>query len=87
MAYKTGRVQAVSQAIAGPREWNYSDTGAVLAVVSVAGFISDGRTLGMKAGDIVHVVDTNLVVVTRYLVSSVQTTDTGGQYVNLGDTD
>jgi hypothetical protein len=41
---------------AGPRLWTYSSTDAVTAV-RVSGYFTNGYSLGMRAGDIVLVLD------------------------------
>lgn len=88
MAYKTDKVGNRSQAIAGPREWIYTDTGSALASVVTAAFFSNGRNLGMKAGDIVFFspaltpFDSH-----RLVVIDVQAQDTGVQFASVKNTD
>jgi hypothetical protein len=43
------------------KEWVYRSADAI-ATVRVAGYISNGRKMGMKVGDIVKVVDTTNVL-------------------------
>lgn len=57
MAYAvTNPPRMVAQPIAGLRQWQYTSTDAQ-TVVRVAGYITNGYDLGMKAGDLVWVVD------------------------------
>ena len=87
MAYKTDKLSLRSQAIAGPREWIYSDTGTALAAIPVAtGFFTDGRTKGMKVGDIVFFAAAAGTDAARYIVDAVQAQDTGVQFASVSDT-
>jgi len=54
--------------------WDYSSTDAGTAV-DASGYITNARTLGMKVGDIVAVVDTDAspVIVTNHRVVAINT--------------
>lgn len=58
MAYSTSNPPALiaGGTGAGPRIWTYSSTDAV-TVVRVSGYFTNGYTLGMRAGDLVLVLD------------------------------
>lgn len=59
MAYSTTNPPVlVAQPVGGPRQWEYRSTDAV-TVVRVNGYITNAKDLGMKAGDVVRVVDTD----------------------------
>ena len=60
MAYSTSNPPSlISQAVAGGRKlWLYASTDAA-TVVRVSGYITNGYLLGMRAGDIVLMVDTD----------------------------
>ena len=75
MSYKTDKLSLHSQSIAGRREWIYDDTGGLPANVVAAGYFTDGKTKGMKAGDLMDLSVGN----TRYAahVSAIQAEDTG----------
>jgi hypothetical protein len=51
MAYKSAKLNLVTQPIAGPREWIYSDTGDTPATIVVSGFFTDAYDKGARAGD------------------------------------
>lgn len=60
MAYATTNPpRLVTQAIAGTRFWEYVSADPV-TTVRVNGYITDAEDLGMKANDIVTVIDSNL---------------------------
>lgn len=87
MSYKTDKLSLRSQAIAGPREWIYSDTGTALSAVPVAtGFFTDGKTKGMKLGDIVYFAMASGADHASYIVDAVQAQDTGVQFASVSDT-
>ncbi|MCK9549136.1 hypothetical protein [Aquamicrobium sp.] len=87
MAYKSDKLNLQSQSIAGVRHWSYTDTGSALAAVSDAGFFSDGRTKGMKVGDVVFFTSAGATPTSdTFVVTDVQADDTGGQYASVGDT-
>lgn len=56
----------------GGQLWAYSSTDAA-TVVRVTGYISNGKTLGMKKGDIVFVTDTdaNPIAATIHVVTAI----------------
>jgi hypothetical protein len=88
MTYKTDKLGNRAQAIAGPREWIYSDTGSTLANAVAAGFVSDGRNMGMKVGNIVFF--SPLLTpfdASRLVVIEVQAQDTGVQFASLKNAD
>jgi hypothetical protein len=84
MAYKTEKLVLQSQSIAGVRHWTYSDTGSTVVLAAGDGFFSDGRTKGMKVGDVVFV--STPTEADHLVITAVQATDTGGQYAQAGDT-
>ena len=64
MAYKTAKLNLVGQAVAGRREWLYSDTGSTVANAVGAGFFADAKDKGVKTDDRLTVIDelTNITV-------------------------
>lgn len=59
MAYLTSNPpRMMAQPIAGQRQWQYVSTDAP-ALVRVTGYFSNAGALGMKAGDLVWVVDSD----------------------------
>ena len=64
------------------RMWSMSGTDPV-ATVRVTGYISDGGKYGMKVGDLVRYLNTNLNIVSTLVVESVSSTYPGA--VDLGD--
>lgn len=67
MAYSTSNPpRLVSQPIAGLRMWQYTSTDAV-ATVRVSGYFTNGWDLGMRAGDIVVVLDSDASPITGAL--------------------
>ena len=64
------------------RIWSMSGTDAS-ATVRVTGYISDGGKYGMKVGDLVRYLDTNLNIMSTLIVESVSSTYPGA--VDLGD--
>lgn len=64
MAYSASNPpRLVAQPIAGLRMWQYTSTDDV-ATVRVSGYFTDGWELGMRAGDIVLVLDNNAAPIT-----------------------
>lgn len=50
--FNKDRLALVFQSVAGPRTWNYWDTGVLVAdVQEVEGFFTTGRDCGMRKGD------------------------------------
>lgn len=93
MAYSTDNPPSlIAQALMGGGSlWLYQSTDAA-TVVRVDGYISNGWELGMKAGDLVIVVDTDaspiatqLMIVTSASSSGVDLSD--GTAVTATDTD
>jgi hypothetical protein len=72
MAYSTSNPPAlVGQTVGGTsRNWVYRSTDAI-TVVRVDGYITNAKTLGMQAGDMVEVIDTDASPVARQLVNVV----------------
>lgn len=67
MAYSTSNPpRLVSQPIAGLRMWQYTSEDAVTDV-RVSGYFTDGWELGMRAGDLVVVLDNNASPITGSL--------------------
>jgi hypothetical protein len=63
--FNKNRLQLIFQSVAGPRTWEYSDTGLLIAdVQEVSGFFTTGRDCGMRHGDRVFITegDTGLFV-------------------------
>ncbi len=67
--------QAVTQPIAGPRQWVYIST-HTSTEVTVANFVTDGLELGMKVGDPVLVIGSTTYIITSHAVSVVGSTTT-----------
>jgi hypothetical protein len=87
MAYKTEKLNLQPQAIAGPRIWFYSDTGSVRTDLPVAtGFFTDGKTKGMKVGDLLYFTNANGGDAARFVVDALQAQDTGVQFASVSDT-
>jgi len=88
MAYSTSNPPVlISQDIGGSNKtWRYNSTDAASAV-DADGYFSNGKSLGMKVGDLVIVTDTDASppVVTTHRVVSVSTTDQSVDVSN-GDT-
>lgn len=56
--FNKNKLGLVSQAIAGPRVWYYTDTGLLIADVNeVAGFFTTGYDCGMRHGDRVMITE------------------------------
>ncbi len=56
--FNKNKLVLMSQAIAGPRQWAYTDTGLVVADVSEAsGFFTTGYDCGMRKGDLVFITE------------------------------
>ncbi len=86
MAYKSSKLNLQSQSIAGVRHWSYSDTGSAVADLSDAGFFSDGKSKGMALGDYVVFSSAKGTARAEFIVTAVQTEDTGVQFASVGDT-
>ena len=76
--YQTANVYLQSQAIAGRRWFEYSDTGPVADVVA-SGFFTDGYNRGMRTGDLLRYYDTSRTIWYALRVSAA--TDTGATQV------
>jgi len=73
------------------KRWRYA-SGDAAAAVRVSGYFTDGYSLGMRAGDIVEVVDTDASPITAQImiVSSATSTSvdlSDGTAVTATDTD
>lgn len=79
MAYSTSNPPSlISQAVAGGRKvWLYASTDTATAV-RVSGYITNGYALGMRAGDIVLMIDTDAspIAASWMIVTSASTTAT-----------
>jgi hypothetical protein len=73
----------ITQAIAGPRLWLYTD-GDAAGTVDAADYFSNGDALGMKVNDILILNDTATPLITTHVVQSV--TAGGAANVGLGTT-
>lgn len=59
MAYSTSNPpKMLAQGITGPKLWKYDSVDA-LADVNTAGYFTNGYDLGMRAGDVVFITDTD----------------------------
>lgn len=77
MAYDSGKLSLVRQAIVGPKEWAYDDTGGeAAATYNGAGYFTNAKTLGVSVGDELKVYNRATDVVYRGSFTAVQ--DTGG---------
>lgn len=90
MAYSTSnppllKTPSFTNASGESATWTYSSTDNA-AAVDADGYITNGKTLGMKAGDLVEVTDNDAspVIVTTHRVVSVSTSDNS---VDLSDGD
>lgn len=67
MAYSTSNPPILlTQGITGQKIWTYSSTDAVTAV-RVSGYFTNGWDLGMRAGDLVYVLDNDASPITGSL--------------------
>ena len=94
--FNKNKLSCIGQAIAGVREWHYTDTGLLIADVSeVAGFFTNGYDCGMRRGDIIHInegdtgtYDTTGKVQTggrrAYIATILSAVDTGATQIALG---
>jgi hypothetical protein len=78
--YDTTKFNLVQQAIAGRREWVYTDTGPVTDVIA-AGFVTDGAAKGAKVDDYIRYLDSSRHITYGLHVASV--TDTGATQVTF----
>jgi hypothetical protein len=76
MSYKTNSLNLITQSIAGPRGWEYADTGSLISDAVVAGFFADAKVKGVKVDDVLRFVDKTTNIAVTGLFSVVQ--DTGG---------
>lgn len=76
MAYSTSTPPRLVQQVMNEqtnRQWAMEGADAV-ATVQVAGYITNAGVLGMKVGDIVRYLDTNLLITSSLVVDSISTT-------------
>jgi len=73
--------EMITQSIAGLRVWRYSSADAV-TLVRVSGYFTDGWDRGMKAGDLVYVLDNDASPITGSLCWVTSATSTA---VDLSD--
>lgn len=90
MSYSTSNQPALLlQNIGGTRKlWFYASTDGA-STVDASGYITDGYSLGMRAGDVVLVLDTDAspLALTAHVVSSSSTTATDlSNGVDIGST-
>ena len=91
MAYSTTTPPFLVAGQNGFRVWAYKSTDAP-AVVRVSGYITNGYDLGMRAGDVVFVVDTDASPITMQVMIVTSATSTAtdlsdGTAVTATDTD
>mgnify|MGYP000092956932 CR=1 FL=1 len=90
MAYSTSNPpRLVTQAMHGPRTWEYSSADTA-ATVDTSGYFTNGYDLGMRDGDVVNVYVTGTKVWTSHTVTvSGTTVDTadGTAMTTATDTD
>ena len=55
--FNKDKLALISQSIAGPRTWQYADTGALAADISEAAFFTTGYDCGMRRGDRLHFIE------------------------------
>jgi hypothetical protein len=76
MGYDAGRLTLRSQAMAGPKEWTYYDTGGeAVSVYEGAGYFTDAKQRGVDTGDRIEVWNNSSKVVYSGRFTTVQ--DTG----------
>ena len=81
MTYKTSKFNLVGQAIAGRREWFYSDTGSTVANAVGAGFFADAGDKGAKTDDRLTFVDETTNITVTGLLTVTDTGATQGTFV------
>ena len=90
MAYSTSNPPALqSQAINGKRVWTY-DSADAIADVNTSGYFSNGWDLGMRAGDMVIVTDTDTSATSLSFVNAASSTAVDladGTAITATDTD
>lgn len=76
MGYDASQLTLRSQAIAGPKEWTYYDTGGETSdVYEGAGYFTDAKYRGVDTGDQVNIIDMANKKIYRARFTTVQ--DTG----------
>lgn len=75
MAYDSNKFNLMSQSIAGPRRWDYEDTGGETVAVYVgAGWFADAKDHGVDTGDHIIVRDRKNTIQYEAYFSAVQST-------------
>lgn len=92
--FNKNRLNLVFQPMAGPRTWEYWDTGLLIAdVQEVAGFFTTGHDCGMRKGDRIFITegDTGLYSDTgddggrrQYAGTVTKSQDTGATQTTIG---
>ena len=93
--FNKNNLALVGQGITGHRQWNYTDTGLLIADVNeVAGFFTTGYDCGMRHGDRVNITegDTGTYDTTgrqtggrrQYIATVLAAVDTGATQITLG---
>jgi hypothetical protein len=87
MTYDPGRLELIAQAVAGAKEWRYTDTGGETASTFLgAGWFTDAKDKGARVGDAILLNDQTNHQLYRGYFSVVQ--DTGNsQGTVVFDTD
>jgi hypothetical protein len=84
MGYDASRLSLRSQAIAGPKEWTYYDTGGeTAAVYEGVGYFTDAKQRGVDTGDLIQVYNNASNIVYRGRFTTVQDTGATTGTVNL----
>ena len=95
--FNKNKLNLVTQSVAGPRTWEYTDTGLLVADVNEAeGFFTLGYDCGMRKGDRIHITegDTGTYVASgsglnasgrrQYTGTVIKAQDTGATQVTIG---
>lgn len=84
MGYDAGRLSLRSQAIAGPKEWVYFDSGGeTAATYEGTGYFTDAKDRGVDTGDLIQVYNKASNIVYRGRFTVVQDTGETQGTVNL----
>ena len=58
MGYDAGKLELITQAIAGRKTWQYEDTGGeAITVYQGAGYFTDAKQRGVDTGDPIQIID------------------------------
>jgi hypothetical protein len=91
--FNKDKLTCMSQGIAGPRVWAYTDTGLLIADVNeVDGFFSTGYDCGMRRGDRIFITEgdtgtwsaTDVTGRRQYTGTIVRAQDTGSTQIMVG---